>query len=139
VIAVRGWGLLNYILLDNPELQEAKEKVQSINEIYTKQVRDGVEITDLTNLNTDKGVMGLCMDMFLDHKRSRKMHLGSYLQSKRRRGAVKQDWYSARMLADLVDITDGYAIGPECLAWEIRTGFKNERKVKAKAKERAGR
>jgi hypothetical protein len=28
---------------------------------------DGVEITDLTSLNTDKGSMVLTMDMFLDN------------------------------------------------------------------------
>jgi hypothetical protein len=28
---------------------------------------DGVEITDLTSLNTDKGSMGLTMDAFLDN------------------------------------------------------------------------
>jgi hypothetical protein len=67
-IAARGWGPLNYILLDHPELQETKERVQPINEIYPKQVRDGVEIVDLTLLNTEKGAMGMCMEMFLDHK-----------------------------------------------------------------------
>jgi hypothetical protein len=61
-------GPLNYILLDHPELQETKERVQSINEIYAKQVRDGVNFFDLTLLNTEKGAMGMCMEMFLDHK-----------------------------------------------------------------------
>jgi hypothetical protein len=65
-IAARGWGPLNYILLDHPELQETKERVQPINEIYPKQVRDGVEIVDLTLLNTEKGAMGMCMEVFLD-------------------------------------------------------------------------
>jgi hypothetical protein len=67
-IAERGWGPLNYVLLDRPELQETNDRVQSINEIYEKQVMDGVEITDLTLLNTDKGSMGLTMDMFLDNE-----------------------------------------------------------------------
>jgi hypothetical protein len=51
-IAARGWGPLNYILLDHPELQETKKRVQSINEIHAKQVRYGVKIVDLTLLNT---------------------------------------------------------------------------------------
>jgi hypothetical protein len=51
-IAARGWGPLNYILLDHPELQETKDRVQSINGIYAKQVINGVEITDLTMFNT---------------------------------------------------------------------------------------
>jgi hypothetical protein len=65
-IAARGRGPLNYILIDHPEVQETKEILQSINEIYAKQVRDGVEIVDLTLLNTEKGAMGMCMEVFLD-------------------------------------------------------------------------
>jgi hypothetical protein len=60
-------GGLNYVLLDHPELQETKDMVESMNDIYKKQVMDGVEITDLTSLNTDKESMGLTMDMFLDN------------------------------------------------------------------------
>jgi hypothetical protein len=67
-IAAHGWGVLNYILLDHPELQETNYRVKLINEIYEKQVRDGVDITGLTTLNTEAGSMSLCMDMFLDHK-----------------------------------------------------------------------
>jgi hypothetical protein len=55
------------VLLDHPELQETNDRVQSINDIYEKQVMDGVAITDLTLFNTDKGSMGLTMDMFLDN------------------------------------------------------------------------
>jgi hypothetical protein len=61
--AARGWGPLDCILLDHPELQEIKDRVKSRNEIYDKQVRDGVEITDIATLNTEQGSMGLCMDM----------------------------------------------------------------------------
>jgi hypothetical protein len=64
-IAARGWVPLNYILLDHPDLQETKERVTSIHGIYEKQVRDGIDIADLSTLNTDQGSMGLCMDMFL--------------------------------------------------------------------------
>jgi hypothetical protein len=41
--------------------------VKSINDIYKKEVMDGDEITDRISLNTDKGSMGLTMDMFLDN------------------------------------------------------------------------
>jgi hypothetical protein len=58
---------LNYVLLDHPELQETKDRVQSINAICEKQVIDGVVITDITLRNTDKGSMGLTGDMFLDN------------------------------------------------------------------------
>jgi hypothetical protein len=73
-IVVCGWGALNYILLDHPELQETNDRVKSINEIYEKRVRDRADITDLTTLNTEQGSMGICMDMFLDQSRNR--HLG---------------------------------------------------------------
>jgi hypothetical protein len=67
VIAERDWGPLKYMLLDHPELQETKDRVESIHDIYKKQVMDGVETTDFTSLNTDKGSMGLTMDIFLDN------------------------------------------------------------------------
>jgi hypothetical protein len=66
-IAECGWAPLNYVILDHPELQETNDRVQSINDIYEKQVMDGVAITDLTLLNTGKGSMGLTIDMFLDN------------------------------------------------------------------------
>jgi hypothetical protein len=42
--------------------------VKSINEIYEKQMRGDVDITDLATVNTESGSIGLWMDMFLDHK-----------------------------------------------------------------------
>jgi hypothetical protein len=55
-------------MLDHPELQEINDRVRSIKDIYEQQVKDGVDIVDLTSLNIDRGAMGLTMDMFLDHK-----------------------------------------------------------------------
>jgi hypothetical protein len=57
----------DYVLLDHPELQETKDRVQSITDIYEKQVIYGVAITYLTSINTEKGCMGLTMDIFLEH------------------------------------------------------------------------
>jgi hypothetical protein len=51
-IAARGWGSPTYILLEHPELQDTNDRVKLINEMYDKQVRDGVEITNLATLNT---------------------------------------------------------------------------------------
>jgi hypothetical protein len=67
-IAARGWGSLNYSMFDHPELQETMDRVRSINEIYEKQIREGVDITDLATFNTEQGSMGLCVDIFLDQK-----------------------------------------------------------------------
>jgi hypothetical protein len=139
-IAVRGWDPLNYILLDHPELQETKDIVQSIREIYARQVREGVYITDLTSLNTEHGAMGLCMDMFLDHK-VQENALGKLSACEKkerlRQAGLEKKAGGARISAGLVAITDGYAIWTECLAWARRTRLKKERK--ATAKERAAR
>jgi hypothetical protein len=86
-IAVHGWGPLNYIRLDHPELQETKDRVRSINEIYEKQVRDDVKITDRVTLNTQECSMGLCMAKFLDHK--------------------VQEWVLGQMTADEKNKSDG--------------------------------
>jgi hypothetical protein len=114
-IAARGWGPLNYILLDHPELQETKERVKSINEIYVKHVRDGIEITDLTLLNTDKGAMGICMDMFLDQNVQEhaigKLSASEKKERLRQTGLVKKAG-GDRISAGLVAITNGYAIDP---------------------------
>jgi hypothetical protein len=65
--------------------------VQSINEIYAKQVRyGGVAIVDLTLLNTEKGAMGMCMEMFLDHK-VQENALGKLSATEKRRGTIKLD------------------------------------------------
>jgi hypothetical protein len=55
------------VLSDHPNLQETKDRVLSINDICEKQVMDGVAITDLTSLNTEKGSTVLTMYKFLDH------------------------------------------------------------------------
>jgi hypothetical protein len=129
----RGWAPLNYVLLDHPELQETKDRVESINDIYKKQVMDGVEITDLTSLNTDKGSMGLTMDMFLDNaiqdKALGKSTAGEKKEKRRQAGILRKD-DSARISAGIVVITDGYVIGPDCLAWARRTRLDKEQKAR---------
>ena len=114
--------------------------MQSINEIYEKQVRKGVEVTDLTMLNTMNGAMGQCMDMFLDHK-VQENALGELTaaekKEKRRQAGLARKAGGARISAGLMAITDGYAIGPDCLAWARRTRLEKERQTKEK--EKAGR
>jgi hypothetical protein len=65
--------------------------VQSIKDIYVEQVRNGVEITDLTMLNTDNGAMGQCMDMFLHHK-VQENALIKLTAIEKRRSVIKQEW-----------------------------------------------
>jgi hypothetical protein len=114
-IAAHGWGPLNYIMLDHPELQETKDRVRSIKEIYEQQVKDGVDIVDLTSLNIDRGAMDLTMDMFLDHKVEENA-LGqlsaSAKKEKRCQTGLERNDGGARVSAGLQVITDGYAIGP---------------------------
>jgi hypothetical protein len=109
--------------------------VQSIGEIYVRQVREGVEITDLTSLNTENGAMGLFMNMFLDHKvqENALWKLSAWEKKERRRQAgLAKKAGGARISAGLMVITYGYAIGPECLAWVCRTRLEKEKKATAK-------
>ena len=130
-IAARGWGPLNYIILDHPEWQDTRDRVRSIKEIYEQQVKDGVEIADLTSLNTEKGAMGITMDMFLDHKVEEnalgQLSAAEKKEKRRRTGMAKKD-SGAHVSAGLQVITDGYAIGPDCLAWYRRTRIEREKK-----------
>jgi hypothetical protein len=139
-ITVRGWGPLNYILMDHPELQEIKDRVKLINEIYEKQVRDGVDITDLATLNTEVSSMGLCMDTFLDHKIQEQalgeMTLAEKKEKRRQPGQIKKE-RGARFSAGLMAITYRYVIGPQCFAWARRKSLEKERKKEAR--QRSGR
>jgi hypothetical protein len=139
-ISKRGWGGMNYVLLYNPELQETNDRVQSINDIYEKQVMDDVAITDLTLINTGKGSMGLTMDMFLNNALQKKA-LGKLTAAEkkenRRQAGMLRKYGGAQLSAGLMAITDGYAIGPDCIAWTHRTRLDTE--IKAIEKETAGR
>jgi hypothetical protein len=130
---------LNYVLLDHPELQETKDRVQSINDIYEKQVMDGVTITDLTLLNTKKGSMGLTVDIFLDNalqeKAFGKLTAAEKKEKRHHSGMLRKDG-GARCSAGRMFITDGYVIGPDFLAWAGHTRLDKERN--AREKETAG-
>jgi hypothetical protein len=84
--------------------------------------------------------MGLCMDMFLGHKVQEnalgKLSVCKNKERRRQAGLAKKAG-GARISAGLMAITDGYAIGPECLSWAHRTRLEKEKK--ATAKERAAR
>jgi hypothetical protein len=83
--------------------------MQSINEIYAKQVRDGVHIVDLTSLNTDKVTMGLYMDMFLYHKVQEsargKLSVAEKKERRHQKGLAKKA-DGDRIYSGLVAITD---------------------------------
>jgi hypothetical protein len=121
--------------LDQSDLQETKDRVQSIHDIYQKQVINGAAITDLTSLNTDKGSMGLNMDMFIDHAVQdtalRKLTAAEKKEKRRQAGMLRKDG-GARLSAGLVVITDDYAIGSDCLMWDNRTWLKKEQKAREK-------
>jgi hypothetical protein len=82
--------------VDHPDLQETHDRVKSINEIDEKQVRYGVEITDLATLNTWQGSMGLCMYMFLDHKVQEQALVQMTATEKNEKmhptGQIKKEW-----------------------------------------------
>jgi hypothetical protein len=107
------------VLFDHPELQETKDRVQSIHDIYEKRIIDGVVITDLTSLNTEKGSMGLTIDMFLDHtvqEKALEKLTAAEEREKRRQSGMSGKNGGAWLSAGLVVIIDGYIIGPACLA-----------------------
>jgi hypothetical protein len=128
------------VLLDHTELQEMNDRVKSINDIYEKQVINGIAITDLTLLNTDKGSMSLPMEMFLynalQEKALGKLTAAEKKEKRRQAGMLRKDG-GAQLSVGLLVIIDGYAIGPDCLAWDRRTRLDKERK--AREKEIAGR
>jgi hypothetical protein len=133
--AERGRVPLNYVILDKPELQETKDKVQSITYIYQKQVMDGVANTDLNSINTENGSMGPTMDTFLDHavqeKTLSKLTDAEKKEKQRQAEMLKKD-DGARLSAGLVGIIDGYTIGPDYLELDIRTWLNNDRDVTEK-------
>jgi hypothetical protein len=137
-ISERGWVSLKYVLLDHPELQERKDRVESIKDIYKKQVMDGVEITDLNSLNTDKGSMGLTIEMFLynalQEKALGKLTAAEKKEKRRQAGIPRKDG-GARLYAGLMIITDVYAIGHYCLAWFRHTRLEKEQKAMEKQME----
>jgi hypothetical protein len=83
-----------------------------------------VEITDITMLNTENGATGHCKDMFLNHK-VQENALGKLTavekRENRHQAGLPKNAGGARISAGLVAITDGYAIGPDFLAWARRT------------------
>jgi hypothetical protein len=75
-------------------------------------------------LNTGKGTMGQCMEMFLYHK-VQENTLGKLSaaekKEKHRQAVLASNACGDQMFADIMVITDIYAIGLECLAWEHPT------------------
>jgi hypothetical protein len=69
------WIILSY-------KRQIKDIDRSIHEIYEKHVMDGVDITDLFTLTTEQGLVGLCMDMFLDLK-VREQELGQMAKAEK--------------------------------------------------------
>jgi hypothetical protein len=119
-IAARGWGPINCILLHHPELQKTKDRVKLINDIYKKQVKDGINITDLFLWNKAMGSMGLAMDTFLDHTVQEKAIGQLYAAEKKQKRCISGQWKKdggARLSAGLMVIPDECVIYPECLGW----------------------
>jgi hypothetical protein len=64
--------------------------VQSINDIYQKQVIDGVAIDDITSLNKEKGSMGPTVDIFFDHAVQEKA-LGKLTAAQKNKSRTKRE------------------------------------------------
>jgi hypothetical protein len=96
---------------------------------------DGVEITDLTSLNTDKGPMGLTMDMFLDNalqdKALGKLTAPEKKEKRCQAGMLRKDG-GDRPSAGLMVISDVYTIGPDCRVRDRRNRLDKEQKARDK-------
>jgi ribosomal protein L29 len=65
-IAERGWGALNYVLLDHPELKAINDHVDMVN--LTDNGDRYFPQESLHNLNTTKGFAGEKVDLFLEDR-----------------------------------------------------------------------
>jgi hypothetical protein len=77
--------------------------------------------------------MGLTMDMFLDNalqdKALGKLSAAEKKEKRRQTGMLRR-YGGGRLSADLMVITDGYAIGPDCPAWDLHTRLDKEQKAR---------
>jgi hypothetical protein len=111
--------------------------VRLIKEIYEQQVKDGVDVADISSLNTDTGAMCLAMKMFLYHQVEEnalgQLSVAANKDKRCQTGLSSEDGV-ARVSVGLQVITDGYTIGPECLDWDRRTRVEREMREMEKAK-----
>ena len=68
-IAERGWGPLNYILLDHPELKMMQQQTSRIEAAYQHLKITGILPANPSDLNTDHGMAGNLMEKLVDHAR----------------------------------------------------------------------
>ena len=66
--AERGWNLLNYILLDHPDLQKSTN-TKGVQQAYEHLAQTGNLPIDLCELNTETGIASTLMDKLIEHKR----------------------------------------------------------------------
>ena len=66
-IAERGWGLLNYAFLDNPELKKNANK-QRIVQAYEQLSLTGDVPADINSLNTEDGISHMLLDKLIDNR-----------------------------------------------------------------------
>ena len=68
-IAERGWGPLNYVLLDHPELSNTQQQTSSaVTTAYQLLDLSGSQPFDPEALNTSQGMAGTLMDKLVDRK-----------------------------------------------------------------------
>ena len=67
-IAVRGWGPLNFILLDHPEFKKPQDIINGVNNAYKHLALTGMAPISLSDLNMDNGMVGTWMEKLVDRK-----------------------------------------------------------------------
>ena len=88
-IAERGWGPLNYALLDNPELNKNANK-QRIVQAYEQLNLTGDIPVDINGLNTEVGISCTLLDKLIDN---RSLQLGSEQMDQNACVATARDKY----------------------------------------------
>jgi hypothetical protein len=116
-IAERGWGALNYILLDHPELKALQDQGNMVN------LRDDGDRyfpqESLRNLNTTEGVAGDTVDLFMQEKARREELEGVDRATRdrhRRETAQKKLDMGKRLTAGVWAATGNHCIDTECMA-----------------------
>jgi hypothetical protein len=122
-IADRGWGPLNYCLLDHPELQETDDRVDNSLMAAGFLRPDHQELMPLEDLNTTHGFSGNLVSKFIEHKIQQQMENGDNPIEKRlnqKRGAQNKMERHAKISAGLWCRAEGHYISYRALVQGTR-------------------
>ena len=126
-ITERGWGPLNYVLLDNPELNKYANK-QRIVQAYEQLSLTGDVPADINSLNTEDGISHMLLDKLIDN---RSQQLGHEQMDQNAHVATARDKYNN---ATWVTAGTLFAAGHSELGIPVRDKVKDANKRKEQAR-----